>query len=141
MMRSEGRFNRSHLNKYANELLNKKNKMETNYEKPLWHYSMQEFIKIQDKELGAKIKALIDAAFKEIKSEQPIQDDTINLAEAAKVTGLREKSIYSKVSRLELPSLTRGRPLVFSRIELQLWMKLGRPTIVEMELKKRKGEI
>jgi hypothetical protein len=54
---------------------------------------------------------------------------------------LKEKSIYSKVSRLELPSISRGRPLLFSRAELQLWMKLGRPTIAEMELKRRKGEL
>jgi hypothetical protein len=54
---------------------------------------------------------------------------------------LKERSIYSKVSRLELPSISRGRPLLFSRAELQLWMKLGRPTIAEMELKRRKGEL
>lgn len=113
----------------------------SNSEKPLWHLSIKEFFKIQDKELFARIKGMIDDAFKEHKSEQPLIEDTISLAEACKVTGLKEKSIYTKVSRLELPSITRGRPLMFSRSELQLWMKLGRPTITEMEVKRRKGQL
>lgn len=115
--------------------------MDSNYEKPLWHYSMQDFLDIQKKELESSIKKMFTNAVNEIKSEQPLIEDTISLGEAAKVTGLKEKSIYSKVSRLELPSLTRGRPLMFSRAELQLWMKLGRPTITEMELKRRRGEL
>jgi predicted DNA-binding transcriptional regulator AlpA len=112
-----------------------------NSEKPLWHLSVREFFKIQDKELFARIKGMIEDAFKEHKTEQPLIEDTISLAEASKVTGLREKSIYTKVSRLELPSITRGRPLMFSRAELQLWMRLGKPTVTEMELKRRKGDI
>jgi len=115
--------------------------METDYEKPLWHYSMQEFISIQKKELEATIKELIAISLNSIKAEQPELEDTINIDEATKVTGLKEKSIYSKVSRLQIPTLTRGRPLMFSRAELQLWMKIGRPTVAEMEYKRRKGEI
>jgi excisionase family DNA binding protein len=63
------------------------------------------------------------------------QPDTINLDEAAKVTGLKLKSIYSKVCRLEMPALTRGRPLLFSRAELEKWMKDGKPSNVETDYK------
>lgn len=115
--------------------------MDANYEKPLWHYSMQEFISIQKKEMEANIKELFTVSMNSIKAEQPELNDTIDLGEAAIITGLKQKSVYSKVSRLELPSITRGRPLVFSRAELQLWMKIGRPTVAEMEYKRRKGEI
>jgi hypothetical protein len=38
-------------------------------------------------------------------------------------------------------SLLIDQSLIFASKELQLWMKIGRPTVVEMELKKRKGEI
>lgn len=115
--------------------------MEENFEKPLWHYSMREFLQLQKKQLEGSIKEMLTLAVSEIKSDQPLPEDSIGIEEASKVTGLKEKSIYSKVSRLQLPSLTRGRPLMFSRTELQLWMKIGRPTIAEMELKRRKGEL
>jgi predicted DNA-binding transcriptional regulator AlpA len=110
-------------------------------EKPLWHYSLREFLKHQKQENEKSIKEMLIVALSEVKADQQEPDDTIGIDEAAKVTGLKEKSIYSKVSRLQIPSLTRGRPLMFSRSELQLWMRIGRPTIAEMELKRRKGEI
>lgn len=130
------------MSKINYEKLKKKSNMDPNYEKPLWHYTMQDFLDIQKKEIETSFKKMFADAVDEIKSEQktPIED-TISLAEACKVTGLKEKSVYTKVSRLELPSLTRGRPLMFSRAELQLWMKLGRPTITEMAVKRRKGEL
>ena len=56
------------------------------------------------------------------------QPDTIDLAEAAIITGFKTKSIDSKVSRLELPALTRGRALMFSRAELEKWMRKGGPS-------------
>jgi hypothetical protein len=123
---------------------NKKNNMkekELDQEKGLWQYTMREFLNLQKLEIENSIKEMITMAVSDVKAEQPELDDTINIDEATKVTGLKEKSIYSKVSRLQIPTITRGRPLMFSRTELQLWMKIGRPTVIEMELKKRKGEI
>ena len=111
------------------------------FEKPLWHYSMREFLKLQKQEIEGSIKEMLTLAVSEVKSDQQEPDDTIGIEKATKVTGLKEKSIYSIVSRLQLPSLTRGRPLMFSRAELQLWMKIGRPTVAEMAFKRRKGEI
>ena len=115
--------------------------MKEDFEKPLWHYSMKEFLSLQKKEIEGSINEMMKLVVNSIQIKQPILEDTIHLDEAVKITGLRPKSIYSKVSRLQIPSLTRGRPLLFSRAELQLWIKLGRPTITEMELKRRKGEI
>jgi excisionase family DNA binding protein len=74
------------------------------------------------------IKEGIKEHLKGIKVDQP---DTITPDEAAKITGLKLKSIYSKVCRLEMPALTRGRPLMFSRAELEKWMKSGRPSVPE----------
>ena len=57
-------------------------------------------------------------------------------------TNLKLKSIYSKVSRLEMPALTRGRPLMFSRSELEKWMKNGKPSVPETmakEWKEKRG--
>lgn len=115
--------------------------METQHNKPLWHYSMREFLDIQKQEIESQFKELFAKALNEIKSDQRPQEDTISLEEAEKVTGFKKKSIYTKVSRLEMPCIARGRPLMFSRAELQLWMKLGKPTITDMEMLKRKGRI
>lgn len=118
--------------------------MESNYEKPLWHYSMQEFVNILDereKLLENRVQQMFSVAVNQIKNDLPELTDPIGIGDVSKLTGLKEKSIYSKVSRLQLPSITRGRPLMFSRAELQLWMKLGKPTVAEMEFKRRKGEL
>ena len=115
--------------------------MKNDYEKPLWHYSMREFLQLQKQEIESSIKEMLTSLVSKVKSESPELEDTIDRAEATKITGLKKKSIYSKVCRLEIPTITRGRPLMFSRSELQLWMKIGKPTVAEMELKRRKGEI
>lgn len=120
---------------------NKKKKM-TDLNRPLYSLSIKEFLSIQNEDHEQKLLGLVQKVVNDTRLEnQKDESDTINLAEAARLTGLKEKSIYSKVSRLELPSISRGRPLVFSRAELQLWMKIGRPTVALMEFKKRKGEL
>lgn len=114
---------------------------ELDYDKPLWQLTMKEFLDIQKREMSKMIKEMLIEAVNETKVKEVSPNDTIDLVEAAKLTGLKPKSIYSKVSRLELPSITGGRPLVFSRAELQLWMKIGRSTVALMEFKRRKGEL
>ena len=114
----------------------------TDLNRPLYSLSIKEFLSLQNEAHEQKLLDLVQKVASDNRLEnQKEETDTIHLVDASLLTGLREKSIYSKVSRLELPSITRGRPLLFSRAELQLWMKIGRPTVVEMELKKRKGEI
>ncbi len=112
---------------------------ELEYDKPLWQLTMQEFINIQKQEMTKLVKEMLNEALNDIKSKDVPLEDTISAEDAAVITGLKMKTIYSKVSRLQIPSITRGRPLVFSRAELQNWMKIGRPTVAEMEFKRRKG--
>ena len=49
--------------------------------------------------------------------------------------------IIGKVFKRKMLSLLIDQSLIFASKELQLCIKIGRPTVVEMELKKRKGEI
>jgi len=58
--------------------------------------------------------------------------DNIYLEEAALITGYTQKTIYTKVSRREIPIVSAGRPLTFSRIQLNEWIAKGRPSIAEM---------
>ena len=117
--------------------------MENNYkpEKFLFQLSTEEFNSLFRGMLNDIIPKLVKEGIKEhlqgINIDQP---DTIGLEEASKITGFKIKSIYSKVCRLEIPSLTRGRPLLFSRSELEKWMKEGRPSNAETDLKDYKNK-
>ena len=111
-----------------------------NKEKFLFQLSVSEFTELMNSILKEAMPDMIKEQMpKEEKKETPL-NDTLTLQEAASLTGFKPKSIYSKVCRLEMPALTRGRPLVFSRQELTKWMQKGRPSVVEMmaaEYKKR----
>ena len=75
-------------------------------------------------------------------NERPIQHtatnvveeklDIIYLEEAKVLTGYTANTIYTKVSRKEIPVVSSGRPLTFSRMQLNEWMAKGRPSIAEM---------
>ena len=108
-------------------------------EKFLFRLTTEEFDSLFRGMLNDIVPNLVKEGIKEyLRSITVDQPDTIGLEEAAKVTGLKTKSIYSKVSRLEMPALTRGRPLMFSRAELEKWMKSGRPSLPETMAKEWK---
>ena len=49
--------------------------------------------------------------------------------------------LIGKVFKRKMLSLLIDQSLIFASKEIMLWFKIGRPTVVEMEFKKRKGEI
>ena len=49
--------------------------------------------------------------------------------------------IIGKVFKRKMLSLLIDQSLIFASKEIMLWFKIGRSTLIEMELKKRKGEI
>lgn len=53
------------------------------------------------------------------------QEKILNLKETAKFLDLAESTIYSKVSRGELPSMKRGNKLYFSQSDLLKYLKEG----------------
>lgn len=70
---------------------------------------------------------VIEGKLEHLKGINIDQSDTRDLSEAAIITGFKTKSIVSKVSRLELAALKRSRALMFSRAELEKWMRKGGP--------------
>jgi len=71
------------------------------------------------------------------------KSDIIYLDEIMELTGYKESTVYSKVCRKEMPVISTGRPLAFSREEILQWMKDGRPTVAEMianDFTKRKNK-
>jgi hypothetical protein len=77
------------------------------------------------------VPSLVKEGIKEhLKGITVDQPDTSGIEEAAKVTGLKTKSIYSKVSRLEMPDLTRRRLRCLAGQMVNL-MRNGRPSVPE----------
>jgi len=63
------------------------------------------------------------------KSDQPItipSEQLLNVKEAADFLNLSVPTVYSKVSRGELPVMKRGKKLHFSKTELMQYLKDGR---------------
>jgi len=62
------------------------------------------------------------------------QDQLLTVQQAAEFLNLTVPTIYSKVSRLELPVMKRSKRLYFSRVELMDYLKAGhRKTNYEIE--------
>ncbi len=54
------------------------------------------------------------------------QDQFLTIQEAAEFLKLSVPTLYSKVSKMELPVMKRGKRLYFSRMELIEYLKQGR---------------
>jgi predicted DNA-binding transcriptional regulator AlpA len=96
-------------------------------QRPLYTLTVEEF-----KELSKTIA--LDNSYLQKPAESILQpkSDIIYLDEIMELTGYKESTVYSKVCRKEIPVISTGRPLAFSREEILQWMKDGRPTVAEM---------
>ena len=95
--------------------------------RPLFTLTVEEYI-----ELNKTIQ--LDRSYI-IQPPEPVereQSDIIYFDEAQNLAGYKASTMYSKVSRREIPVLSTGRPLTFSREELTNWIKAGRPSVAEM---------
>lgn len=110
-------------------------------DKPIWTLTAMEFLELQNQGIKATLKEIISSEIKLAKEEAVPKSDILHVDEAARLTGYLPKTLYSKVCRREIPRVSSGRPLIFSRKEIELWLKLGKPTIAEMALMRRDGEI
>lgn len=83
------------------------------------------------REIDARLSN-IETLLLDIKHAQPIatptepQDNMMTIQEAAKFLNLTVPTLYSKVSKGELPVMKRSKRLYFSRTELMDYLKEGR---------------
>lgn len=96
-------------------------------QRPLYTLTVEEF-----KELSKTIALDNSYLIKPAKISEEPKSDIIYIDEIIQLTGYKESTIYSKVCRREIPVISFGRPLTFSREEIIQWMKDGRPTVAEM---------
>ena len=72
-------------------------------------------------------KLITDLRLPKTDKPQDKVSDFIYLDEVMEITGYTQKTVYTKVSKNQMPVISRRRPLTFSRKELQEWMSSGRP--------------
>ena len=91
--------------------------------KTLTFDQLPEAVTILTKEVS-ELKNLIISKQEKPPQEQP--ETLLNVQEAAEFLKLEVPTIYSKVSRGELPVMKRSKRLYFSNIELMDYLKQGR---------------
>lgn len=83
-------------------------------------------------ELNRKVDELYDIITS--KQSKDSADQFLSVKETAKFLNLSVPTIYSKVSRRELPYIKRGKRLYFSMKDLETYLKEGRiKTVDELE--------
>ena len=82
----------------------------------------------------------IETLVENLASEKLPEDDLLTVSQTAKLVKLSISTIYSKVSRKEIPAFKIGKRLYFSKDEIIAWIKSGKiKTIAEIrnEIDKR----
>ena len=69
---------------------------------------------------------ILKASKKEKETHQEPSEQFFNVQQTAKFLGLTSATIYSKVSRSELPVMKRNGRLYFSKLELLAYLKKGK---------------
>jgi excisionase family DNA binding protein len=102
-----------------------------NDKRPLFTLTVEEFV-----ELTQSMKTETYNSSMNLERNESDKPDIIYVDEVVALTGYTKKTIYTKVSRSEMPVISSGRPLTFSRKELNEWMKKGRPSVAEIKAAK-----
>ena len=98
--------------------------------KPVFGLSVQECIELTRKIVSEELEKA--QLLRKGKSKLHEDDDDVIFAETVtKITGYTIKTLYTKVSRLEIPVISRKKPLTFSRKEIMEWMRDGKPSVID----------
>jgi hypothetical protein len=95
-----------------------------NLSTPLYALTVSEFselIQEQLKSLQPPIKNLITN----------LETDNVDINWVSENLKIPTATIYTKVSKMEMPCKKRGKPLIFSKNEIIDWNNSGRPTVVQ----------
>lgn len=66
-----------------------------------------------------------------LQNSQRPRDDLLTIRQAAEFLNLSVPTLYTKVSRKEIPVNKRGKRLYFSTVELSEWVRSGRKKTTE----------
>lgn len=96
--------------------------------KPLFTLTIGQYKKLQQEILEEQVLPTLRC---KQKSDYPVEQDIIFTEEVCQLTGYTKPTLYSKVSRYEIPILSRGKPLTFSKKDILQWIKDGKPPVIQ----------
>ncbi|MHA7056783.1 helix-turn-helix domain-containing protein [Aquimarina sp. M1] len=97
--------------------------------KPLYTLTVEEYIQLNRRIIRQQLQEVLS---NEKESTLHRADrDIIFIDEACELTGYSKPTMYSKISRYEIPVLSRGKPLTFSKKVLIDWIHSGKPSVIE----------
>ena len=100
-------------------------------ENPLFTLTVRQFKKLTRSIIAEEVDKLVIQC-QGVNNKLQNDSDTCFIEQACQITGLKKPTIYSKLSSKKIPSLSRGKPLIFSAKQLQMWIEAGRPKTDDM---------
>ena len=94
--------------------------------KPLYSLTIGEYKKLQQQIFEEQI---LQRPCCHSKTNTEFEQDIIFADQVCQLTGYTKPTLYSKVSRYEIPVLSRGKPLTFSKKVILEWIKNGKPSV------------
>lgn len=112
--------------------------------KPLFTLTVAQYSSILRKVIAEEVERIFSVCHEGINNNNQ-ETDICVIDQVIEITKLAKSTLYSKVSKKHIPCLSRGKPLLFSRDHLEMWLKAGRPhtysiKIIEEILKKKQQE-
>lgn len=95
--------------------------------RPLYTLSIGEYIELQKETVIEQLRHL--SCYKQ-HSNTSLEQDIIFIDQVCRLTGYTKPTLYSKVSRYEIPVLSRGKPLTFSKKAILNWIENGKPSAI-----------
>lgn len=81
----------------------------------------------------------IEMLLKSLNNDPDREDQLLTITDASKLLNLSVATLYSKVSRNEIPVCKKGKKLYFSKTELTAWIQSGKIPTNEELIKKQAG--
>jgi hypothetical protein len=94
--------------------------------KPLFTLTVAEYKKILRKIVAEEIERILRELHEETDKNNK-ETDICDIEQAINITRLARPTLYSKVSKKHIPCLSRGKPLLFLKDHLEMWLKADRP--------------
>jgi predicted DNA-binding transcriptional regulator AlpA len=100
--------------------------------KPIYSLTVGEYLELNKKAFAIEADRIINN-FQNKPGVHNSTNDIIFIDEVVQLTDYKKATIYSKVCRLEMPVISKRRPLTFSRKDIINWLKEGKPSVIDQE--------
>ena len=112
-------------------------------DQPLFTLTVKQFSELTRSIIAEEVKQF-SSQVQDLQIISENNGDICFIQDACQITGLKKSTIYSKLSKKQMPSLSRRKPLLFSKKQLQMWIIAGRPksddpSYINMILKKEES--